>query len=153
MWLSDGTTGTQSMRIGGNTINSYGWQLDLTGTTANVFKSPNLNPNQNIFEILGSAGQAGNYFAVTSNGGSVGNIFNVAGNGNVGIGTTTPTAKLEVVGRGSTSGTASLWVKNLREIQDYTSEMTDMLGLVLQTQLHNLVLLAQDPQLAIHLVI
>lgn len=96
MWVSDGSTSTPSFRIGGNTVDSYAWQFDWTGSNAHVFRSPNGTAAQNVVDIQGASLQSGKYLSVTSSAAATGNIFSINGNGNVGIGTTIPGAKLEV---------------------------------------------------------
>ena len=56
-----------------------------------------------VTEIKGAAAQSGNYLNISSNGGT-GDIVTVLSNGNVGIGTTTPTTALHVIGTSTTSG-------------------------------------------------
>ena len=55
--------------------------------------------------LKGASGQTANYLAITNNGGSTGDVFTVLNNGNVGIGTTSPTTKLDITGSASLSGT------------------------------------------------
>ncbi|QHO62982.1 hypothetical protein MICH65_0001 [Candidatus Chazhemtobacterium aquaticus] len=62
--------------------------------------------------LKGAASQTANYMAITSNGGSTGNIFAVDSSGNVGIGRTSPSAKLDVAGSATISGTLAVGVMN-----------------------------------------
>ena len=57
--------------------------------------------------IVGIASQTGDYLNITSGGGAAGNIVTINSTGNVGIGTTTPTNKLHVVGNGYFTGTVT----------------------------------------------
>ena len=97
IWVSDGTTGTPSLRIGGDTVDRYAWQFDWSGSIANRFKSPNNVASQNVVEIKGAPAQNAAYLLLSSNAGT-GDIMKVASNSSVGIGNVTPVAKLDVAG-------------------------------------------------------
>lgn len=96
IWVSDGTTGTASLRIGGNAVDSYAWQFDWTGAAANLFKSPNNYATQIPLAVRAAGAQTANIFEAQNSAGT--GLFVVDANGDVGIGTTAPGKKLEVNG-------------------------------------------------------
>ena len=106
VWVSDGTTGTASLRIGGNAVDSYAWQFDWTGAAANLFKSPNNYANQIPLAVRAAGAQTANIFEAQNSAGT--GLFVVDASGDVGIGTTTPGTKLEVNGNIRTTPENSL---------------------------------------------
>ncbi|MBI4568490.1 MAG: tail fiber domain-containing protein [Planctomycetes bacterium] len=110
MWVSDGTTGTPSLRIGGAAAGAYAWQFDWTGAVANIFRSPNGVVSQIALAARGAAGQTANIFEVQNSAGS--GLVAVNSAGSVGIGTISPGSALDVKGTlrlsGSTSGYVGL---------------------------------------------
>jgi hypothetical protein len=63
-----------------------------------VFEVVNDTDARDILQIIGSGSQSGDYLQVTSNGGAAGNLLTVDSNGDLGVGTTNPGYKLDVVG-------------------------------------------------------
>ncbi len=87
--LANDSTGVYVNGTGGLPTSKLG--VNLTGSSAGTTG----------FSIRGSSGQTANYVTISTNGSSSGDIFNVDSSGNVGIGTTSPGAKLEVNGGGA----------------------------------------------------
>ncbi|HAU65692.1 TPA: hypothetical protein DCW32_04085 [Candidatus Woesebacteria bacterium] len=81
IWVSDGTTGTASLRIGGNAVDSYAWQFDWTGAAANLFKSPNGEAGQIPLAVRAAGAQTANIFEAQNSGGTA--LFSVGSTGNI----------------------------------------------------------------------
>jgi len=112
VWVSDGTTGTASLRIGGNAVDSYAWQFDWTGAAANLFKSPNNYATQIPLAVRAAGAQTANIFEAQNSAGT--GLFVVDASGDVGIGTTSPGSKLDVIGsQNNTISSANSIVKFL----------------------------------------
>ncbi len=81
IWVSDGTTGTASLRIGGNAVDSYAWQFDWTGAAANLFKSPNGAAGQIPLAVRAAGAQTANIFEAQNSVGTA--LFSVGSTGNI----------------------------------------------------------------------
>jgi hypothetical protein len=85
---------------GGGAISDNGFQINSSyGFNGTGVLEINPSATSHIpLSILSKNGQTANLVNVTSFGGTAGNLFNVQSSGNVGIGTTSPGAKLDVAG-------------------------------------------------------
>jgi len=98
-----GTTGPGAKLVisgGGGAISDNGFQINSSyGYSGTGVLEINPSAASHIpLSILSKNGQTANLVNVTSFGGTAGNLFNVQSSGNVGIGTTTPLAKLDIQG-------------------------------------------------------
>jgi hypothetical protein len=82
---------------------------DSSGELALIFSA---TAGDGRLQIYNDGNYSVDYINVSSYNGSLGDIFKINSNGNVGIGTTSPTAKTHIVGTGSTSSTTNLLLQN-----------------------------------------
>ena len=96
-----GTTGPGAKLVisgGGGAISDNGFQINSGyGHSGTGVLEINPSATSHIpLSILSKNGQTANLVNVTSFGGTAGNLFSIASSGNVGIGTTTPSARLSL---------------------------------------------------------
>jgi hypothetical protein len=100
MYASDNGAvgGGAGFHISGSSAGSEFWIGGWTGIS-NTFQSPSANPGSTPFMTRGVTGQTADLFQIRSDRAATnGNVMTVTNNGNVGIGTSTPGAKLDIVG-------------------------------------------------------